>query len=129
MNWTIQRKLYAMVAALSALLLLLGALTYERFGRTAEIEDELNSAHRIEILSSEMQRSMLEARRREKDFFARQGDMKYRELVAKEGAAFIKIGTELKQLVARHRAEARAVTGLASLDDDMKEYLAAFEKA
>ena len=70
MNWTIQRKLYAMVAALSVLLVMLGALTYERFGRTAEIEDELNAAHRIEVLSSEMQRSILEARRREKDFFA-----------------------------------------------------------
>jgi methyl-accepting chemotaxis protein len=129
MNWTIQRKLYAMVAALSVMLVLLGALTYERFGRTAEIEDELNAAHRIEALASEMQRSILEARRREKDFFARQGDAKYRELVAKEGAAFLKTSGELKQLVVRNRSDARAVTALASVDDDMKEYLAAFEKA
>lgn len=129
MNWTIQRKLYAMVAALSALLVLLGALTYERFGRTAEIEDELNAAHRVEVLSSEMQRGILEARRREKDFFAREGDAKYKDLVAKEGAAFLKTSAELKQLIARNRAEARAATALASLDDDMKEYLGAFEKA
>src|SRR5580765_3795930 len=127
MNWTIQRKLYAMVGALSVLLVLLGALTYERFGRTAEIEDELNAAHRIEVLSSEMQRSILEARRREKDFFARQGDARYKDLVAKEGAGFLKTSAELKQLILRNRADGRAVTGFASLDDDMKEYLGAFE--
>jgi methyl-accepting chemotaxis protein len=130
MNWTIQKKLYAMVAALSVLLLLLGGITYERFGRTAEIEDELNTAHRIEGLSSEMERGILEARRREKDFFARQGEAKYRELVAKEGAAFLKTSADLKQLIQHTgRVEGRSVASFASIDDDMREYLSAFEKA
>jgi len=131
MGWTIQRKLYVMVSVLSALLVVLGGITYERFGRTAEIEDELIAAHHAEALASEMERTLLEARRREKDFFARQGEARDRELVSKEGAAFLKASTDLKQLVSRggRLADGRTGATLTNVDEDMKEYLTTFDKA
>ena len=130
MNWTIQRKLYAMLGILAILLAILGAITYERFQRNARIEDELNNAARIEKLAAGMERSMLEARRREKDFFARSGEAKYRELVQKEIDTFHKQSAELLQLAAGTvHANERLSGALSGLDDIAKEYAVAFQKA
>ena len=127
MRWTIRTKLYAMVVVLASAPGGLGAITYERFGRTAQIEDELNHAHHIENLSSFMNESLLEARRREKDFLLREGDAKYRDMVA------IKARREVPQ--GRGRAARSLPSGsstttsarpsdLASeLEDGMKDYL------
>ncbi len=130
MRWTIQRKLYAMLFVLALLLAGLAGVTYERFGRTEDIEDQLNEAHRIEMLSADMVRTLLEARRREKDFFLRDGDNQYRELVAKSAESFLKTSTELKVLAARNKVALgeQAESALGEVDDAMKEYAAAFEK-
>ena len=130
MNWTIQRKLYSLLAVLAILLTILGAVTYERFQRNARIEDELNTAARIEKVAANMERSMLEARRREKDFFARQGDSKYRDLVQKEVDFFHKGSAELSQLAAGTiQTDQRLSAALAGLDDIAKEYGTTFQKA
>lgn len=131
MNWTIKRKLYSMIVALAAMLLALGAVTYERFGKTAQIEDELNAAHHSEMLASEMERNLLEARRREKDFFGRAGDRKYADLLEKHGAAFLKSSAELRALLASSNAAAAQGVQASSveIDDEMKDYLGNFRKA
>ncbi len=127
MRWTIRTKLYAMVVVLAVLLAGLGGITYERFGRTAQIEDELNQAHRIENLSSDMNQALLEARRREKDFLLREGDAKYRDMVAKVGEKFLKDAAELRSAAGKLNDQ-RQTAGLAALEEGMKDYLATFEK-
>lgn len=128
MRWTIRTKLYAMVVVLAVLLAGLGAITYERFGRTAQIEDELNQAHRIENLSSAMNEALLEARRREKDFLLREGDAKYREMVAKVGEKFLKDAAELRAAVGKLDERRQNTTGLAAIEEGMKDYRATFDK-
>jgi methyl-accepting chemotaxis protein len=130
MRWTIRRKLYSMLAVIAALLAVLGGVTYERFGRTAEIEDELNRAHRMEVVAVDMERTLLEARRREKDFLLRDGDNQYKEIVEKEGQAFLKASAELRALslrMGRDSSDQRELS-LTEVDDGMKEYLSAFAK-
>src|SRR5262245_17931108 len=107
MTWTIQRKLYTMIAVLAVLLAGPGAVTYERFERNAAIEDEVVAAHHAELAAAEIRRGILEARRREKDFFVRQGDQKYRDQVKKEVDGVLKTAQTLRQ----------AAVGRAHLDD------------
>lgn len=128
MNFTIKRKLYSMICVLALSLAALAAVTYERFGRTAQIEDELNVAHRMEVLASDMERSLLEARRREKDFFAREGEEQYSDIVAQQGVRFLKASAELRQLAAAHTklTDDRTEGALAELDDLMKQYESTF---
>ncbi|HVJ17906.1 MAG TPA: methyl-accepting chemotaxis protein [Polyangiaceae bacterium] len=130
MRWTIRTKLYAMVVVLAVLLGGLGAITYERFGRTAQIEDELNQAHRIENLSALMNEALLEARRREKDFLLREGDAKYRDMVVKAGERFLKDASELRATAGRlQHVDQRQTAGLGAIEEGMKDYLATFDKA
>src|SRR5262245_19664066 len=129
MRWTIRTKLYAMVVVLAVLLGGLGAITYERFGRTAQIEDELNQAHRIENLSAQMNEALLEARRREKDFLLREGDAKYHDMVVKAGERFAKDAAELRATAAKlPHSDQRQTAHLRGIEDGMKEYLAAFDQ-
>ncbi|HEV8245840.1 MAG TPA: methyl-accepting chemotaxis protein, partial [Polyangiaceae bacterium] len=76
-------------------------------------------------------RTLLEARRREKDFFLRDGDNQYRELVVKHGETFLKTSAELKPLASKNKLLLGDQQDLAlnDVDDAMHEYLAAFDKA
>src|SRR6185369_12025941 len=85
--------------------------------------------HRAEMLTSEMERSILEARRREKDFFNRSGDNQYKEMVEKHGAAFLKASGELRTLLATRKALEGTQISTSELDEDMKSYLATFVRS
>ena len=126
MRWTIRGKLYSTLMVLATMMIALAIITYERFNRTALIEDELKQSYKGQLLAGELQVALLEARRAEKDFIAHGGDEKNLRSL---NAASTRFQRGLKELTAvTASADAGNSRELEGVSAAFARYVSTFEK-
>lgn len=99
MQWNIRTKLFAAFGTLILFVTLLGAISYDRVDSVGSLGRQIAQRDRVAYLSAQLQISLLECRRSEKDFFLRAADPQYLRLHETHAATFLSTARTLKTLV------------------------------
>src|SRR5687767_14694870 len=95
MRWTIRRKLLATFGTLVAFVAILGGVAYDRIDAVGTLGQDIAHHDRTAFLATQMKVELLEARRREKDFFLRDADPVYLREHAEHVTAFMTASSQL----------------------------------
>lgn len=127
MNWTVKAKLQTAFGALIVLMAALSALSWSRMEQAQTLEErQLNYAEAAKH-AQQLETTMLQSRRAEKDFFARNGDPKYIKAQKELQTTFTNIANEMRQHLKAEQTD--LVNRLKSLETNYSEYHSAFAES
>jgi len=96
-NWALRKKLFAAFGVIVALVAVVGGTTYFGIGEVERLQTEQRIYQDVAMSAERMFAALLQARRHEKDFFARHGDEKYLKLHAQRGQEFMALEKHVRE--------------------------------
>lgn len=127
MSWSLKKKLYAAFGSIIFLVAVLGAVVFLRMREADRLSTEEARYHQVALDAQHLYTLMIQARRHEKDFFARGGDVKSEQLHKDNSAEFQKVmGAIRADLSSSDDGLAKRLDGVA---EGFAKYLGLFSEA
>lgn len=127
MKWPLRKKLYLAFGVLIGMMSLVELVTHLRIQQVEQEQARQMRYAQVTVHQEEMMTALLQARRHEKDFFARQGDEKYEKLVAQRAIEFRERGQAARALLGE--GDDGLTRSLLMAEQRYAEYKAAFDRA
>jgi methyl-accepting chemotaxis protein len=124
MNWPLKKKLYVSFGVIVALVVALGVVVHLYLGDARQLVREQQRYQGVALLAQSSYTTLLQARRNEKDFFARDADPKFLALHQQHVTEFVAGMASLRAELTSKDDE--YVSGVISAETAFKHYETAF---
>ncbi len=126
-NWALKKKLFAAFGAIIALVAVLGGTTYFGIGEVERLSREQRAYQEVALDAQKLETTLIQARRHEKDFFARYGAEKYLEQHAQRRNEFAALEKRIRGTLKEEDRE--LLKKLNASVKGFEDYRAAFKSA